>query len=156
MTDRLSRRASRGLEQGASTEVELNITPIIDCFTVLITFLLASACFLNVGFFETETPGATTPVEGGAPATELIARALGNHRVELQFKGARRERLRFDLEKPRDRELLEQEVSRFSTSGKNARQLLVTALPAASYEALAELMDSIASAKLPLVIGDFE
>jgi biopolymer transport protein ExbD len=33
---------------GNGQEVELNITPIIDCFTVLITFLLASASFLSL------------------------------------------------------------------------------------------------------------
>ena len=39
-------------------EVELNLTPVLDCFTVLITFLLASAGFLSIGFFEAALPGA--------------------------------------------------------------------------------------------------
>jgi len=40
-----------------SQDVDINITPIIDCFTVLITFLLASASFLSIGCFEVSTPG---------------------------------------------------------------------------------------------------
>jgi biopolymer transport protein ExbD len=33
---------------GASGEVELNLAPIIDCFTVLITYLLVTASFLTL------------------------------------------------------------------------------------------------------------
>ena len=50
---------SANLGNSSGQDVDLNITPIIDCFTVLITFLLASASFLSIGFFEVYTPGKT-------------------------------------------------------------------------------------------------
>ena len=37
---------------GQSQDFDLNLAPIIDCFTVLITFMLASASFLAVGIFD--------------------------------------------------------------------------------------------------------
>lgn len=49
--------ANLGNTQTGSQEVELNITSIVDCFTVLITFMLASASFLSIGFFEAATAG---------------------------------------------------------------------------------------------------
>ncbi len=39
-----------------SGDVELNLAPIIDCFTVLITYLLLSASFINLGMLEVVVP----------------------------------------------------------------------------------------------------
>lgn len=46
--------ASIGSEgQGSGgQDFDLNLAPIIDCFTVLITFLLASASFLSIGLLD--------------------------------------------------------------------------------------------------------
>jgi biopolymer transport protein ExbD len=139
-----------------SQEIELNITPIIDCFTVLITFLLASACFLNIGFFDTEISGSGTRNSGPAPASELIARALGNHRIELQWKGHRKERLRLDLKKTEDRERMRSEMAQIKRSPGFMQQILVTATEKAPYANLAELMDELNISGIPLIVGDFE
>lgn len=40
--------------RGRSQDVELNIVPIIDCFTVLITYLLITASFLSLSAFDVE------------------------------------------------------------------------------------------------------
>lgn len=57
-----------GSQGGASQDFDLNLAPIIDCFTVLITFMLASASFLAVGVFDS---GAAA--EGSAPNDQLPA-----------------------------------------------------------------------------------
>jgi biopolymer transport protein ExbD len=49
------------MSAGASSEegedgFELNLAPIIDCFTVLITYLLVSASFLSLSMLEVATP----------------------------------------------------------------------------------------------------
>ena len=59
-------------------EVELNITPIIDCFTVLITFLLASASFISIGFFDAYTPGNSADPGQSEPDTEAIIKIKAN------------------------------------------------------------------------------
>lgn len=46
-----------------STDFDLNITPIIDAFTVLIAFMLASASFLSIGILDAGIAA------GGAEAT---------------------------------------------------------------------------------------
>lgn len=51
---------------GGSLDFDLNLAPIIDCFTVLITFMLASASFLSIsifdaGFTSSEVQGDPTP-----------------------------------------------------------------------------------------------
>lgn len=41
---------------GSDQEFELNLAPIIDCFTVLITYLLVSASFLTLGSLDVTLP----------------------------------------------------------------------------------------------------
>jgi biopolymer transport protein ExbD len=43
-----------------SREFDLNLAPIIDCLTVLITFLLASAAFLAIGQLTAAGPSMKT------------------------------------------------------------------------------------------------
>ncbi len=52
--------------RGGALDFDLNLAPIIDCFVVLITFMLASASFLSIsifdaGFTPTEAQGDPTP-----------------------------------------------------------------------------------------------
>lgn len=56
-----------------SVEFDLNLVPIIDCFTVLITFMLASASFISISLFD----AGFTPVEAvGDPNPPPITVAL--------------------------------------------------------------------------------
>src|SRR4051812_14599722 len=40
------------ISSGSGQDIDLNIAPIIDCFTVLITYLLVSASFLSLAVLE--------------------------------------------------------------------------------------------------------
>jgi biopolymer transport protein ExbD len=48
---------------GKGGDVDLNLAPIIDCFTVLIIFLLASASFLSIGILSVS---AALPGQGAS------------------------------------------------------------------------------------------
>jgi biopolymer transport protein ExbD len=37
---------------GNSQDADINLAPIIDCFTVLIAFMLVSASFLSIGVLD--------------------------------------------------------------------------------------------------------
>lgn len=41
-----------GSRKGGSQDIDINIAPIIDCFVVLIAFLLVSASFLSIGILD--------------------------------------------------------------------------------------------------------
>ena len=51
---------------GESGEVELNLAPIIDCFTVLITYLLVTASFLTLTALDVSV-AATNPSQATTP-----------------------------------------------------------------------------------------
>src|SRR4051812_10232604 len=54
---------------GSNQDFDLNIAPIIDCFTVLITYLLVSASFISLNVLDIgvaasgEAPAETVPAE---------------------------------------------------------------------------------------------
>jgi biopolymer transport protein ExbD len=79
----------------AEGDLELNIAPIVDCFTVLIAYLLVSMSFISLGILEAgvaatgpapETPAESTPPE--IPLTFSIQLAEGN-RIELKLTGGK-------------------------------------------------------------------
>lgn len=52
---------------GDALDLDLNIAPVIDCLTVLITFLLVSASFISIGMIST---GAASFSEKAAATTD--------------------------------------------------------------------------------------
>jgi biopolymer transport protein ExbD len=74
--------------KGASQDFDLNLAPIIDCFTVLITFMLVSASFLATGIFDAaaEAPGqATSDVK--PPAVHLEVTLMDQSNIEVKLSG---------------------------------------------------------------------
>lgn len=75
-------------EIDADQDFEINIASIIDCFTVLITYLLACASFISIGVFDVSvlSPGPTTPQE--EPKVNLSIRMDPNHSFVVKVSGA--------------------------------------------------------------------
>lgn len=87
--------SSGGKEIGQ--DVELNIASIVDCFTVLITYLLAAASFLSVGALDVTVAG--TDSGAPAPASEpqtiistpselLVMELTTDHQINFKGYGA--------------------------------------------------------------------
>lgn len=93
---------SAGASSGGGQDFDLNLAPIIDCFTVLITFLLVSASFLSVGLLDAgvaaagaqQASNATPPpvniaIElkaGGSLVIEVTGKA--SHKTTVKELGA--------------------------------------------------------------------
>jgi biopolymer transport protein ExbD len=67
---------------GMAQDFELNLAPIIDCFTVLIAFMLASASFLAIGIFDAGANAA------GAAASQ--SQAPDPVSIQVEIKGLSR------------------------------------------------------------------
>jgi biopolymer transport protein ExbD len=75
---------------GSEQDVELNLAPIIDCFTVLITYLLVSASFisltvLNVGVSASGTAAPAPPA--GTPPLSLSLKLAATKNFKLKLTG---------------------------------------------------------------------
>lgn len=136
-------------------EVELNITPIIDCFTVLITFLLASASFLSIGFFEAYTPGNTSDPNQVEPDTEAVIKINSNQVAEFKLKGKKNLTLHFDMKQKDALNALDGELKKLHDEKLNMNNVLVSADDDVDYKVLADLMNHLNESKFPVVVGDF-
>jgi len=66
-----------GSGESNSQDFELNLASIIDCFTVLITFMLASASFLSIGIMDAGVAAAGTSSTNATPPSINITVELG-------------------------------------------------------------------------------
>ena len=146
---------SANLGNASDQEVDLNITPIIDCFTVLITFLLASASFLSIGFFEVYTPGVTATAETLEPDVEVILKISSNQTVEMKLKGKRNSISHFTVSDPQALEKMEKSIEKIKEEKLTLNQILITAENDVSYQNIAKVMDSLQKSTIPVVLGDF-
>jgi biopolymer transport protein ExbD len=140
---------------GGNQEVELNITPIIDCFTVLITFMLASASFLSIGFFEAATPGNSSDPTAEQPDVEAVVRIKANHMAELKIKGKKNLTVSYDLKNAEALKGLDQEITKLTSEHLKLNQVLLSADDDVDYKSVSELMSHLSLSKLPVVVGDF-
>lgn len=73
-------------------DVELNLAPIIDCFTVLITYLLVTASFLSlaaldVGVSATGTAAPPATPDNTPPPMVMSLQAMANGDVKINVRG---------------------------------------------------------------------
>lgn len=82
--------ASLGSEGGQ--DFDLNLAPIIDCFTVLITYLLVSASFLAVAVLNVgvAASGGGAPGSSSEPPVSLEVELHQNKSITLNIRGGPR------------------------------------------------------------------
>jgi len=71
-------------------DFDLNLAPIIDCFTVLITFMLVSASFLSIGILDAgvAAPSSAAVSDNGKPPEILVQLEIRKgSAVQLQVTG---------------------------------------------------------------------
>jgi biopolymer transport protein ExbD len=74
---------------GGGLDFELNLAPIIDCFTVLITFMLASASFLSIGILDAgiAAAGASAATTQAPPPVTLSVELKHDFTIQVKVSG---------------------------------------------------------------------
>ena len=82
---------SATIEGGSGQDVDLNLAPIIDCFTVLITYLLITASFINLAAMDvgvSATGSAAPPDQPLGPPPMVMTMLLSESgRMTLTVSG---------------------------------------------------------------------
>lgn len=76
---------------GTGQDFDLNIAPIIDCFTVLIAYLLISASFVSIGVFDVGVSTVSEVASPSAPSDPKPSMSVeigGGHSLEIRLSGA--------------------------------------------------------------------
>ncbi|MBN21273.1 MAG: hypothetical protein CL678_08285 [Bdellovibrionaceae bacterium] len=73
---------------GSDQDFYLNLAPIIDCFTVLIAFMLMSASFLSIGILDAGiSAGGAKASEAKPPPINLTLELMKNQSLRLVVTG---------------------------------------------------------------------
>lgn len=64
-------------------DFELNIASIIDCFVVLIAFILVSTSFFSIGIIDAEVAGASDSAAGD-PSQSIVIELKADHSIEVR------------------------------------------------------------------------
>lgn len=137
---------------GDSQEVELNLAPIIDCFTVLITYLLVTASFLTLAAVDVsisannESIAAPPPTDDKRPLVMTLDLDSTNV-IILKVSGGD---LKADYEvklPPKssdgtwDGESLEKMLTKITGRWANLSEVSVSAAPSVKYKELVNIIN---------------
>ena len=154
--------ASSGDQGGDSLEFDLNLAPIIDCFTVLITFMLVSATFLSVSILDasvapliTSVPATATPPpppKGVSLAVELLA----GGEIELRITGEETRTARMPASGAGwDNGRLVQELNQVKVKWPSTKQLTLSAGEMVEYRELVRSLEAIRGVVPAVLLGGF-
>ncbi len=118
----------------SETDFELNLAPIIDCFTVLVTFMLASSSFISIAWMEAQLPGATASAEAAStPVLLTVHLEAEGMRIGVKGRASMSSRIEGrDIASDR----IESELKTLNASFPKVDGLVLTADPAVEYERL--------------------
>ncbi len=79
---------AQGHSGAKSQDCELNLASIIDCLTVLITFMLASTSFLSIGILDAGVAAAgKNASKATPPPVNVTIRLERSHEIRIQLSG---------------------------------------------------------------------
>ncbi len=68
-------------------DFELNITSIIDCFTVLIAFMLVSASFVSIAVMDSEVAAGAAQVQDSTPGLNVTLQVQADRSIRIDISG---------------------------------------------------------------------
>lgn len=131
-------------------DFDLNLAPIIDCFTVLITFMLASASFISISIFD----AGFTPAEAqGDPSPPPITVSLDlkkNGTLQVVTKGQLNSTNTFA-----NPEQAAEALRQLKEKYPGVESMTITADSEVEYEAIVQAMEKTRKYMPGMVLGGF-
>lgn len=146
-----------GESGGRSQDIDLNLAPIIDCFTVLITFMLASASFLAIGIFESGVAAPGAPVPGtNPPAISVEVQLDAKKGIDLKVTGkAKLERHLASKGDGYDYEAMLGEISSLKRQYPDTQMVTLSAADDVEYKQVILTMEALKKVIQTTLLGGF-
>ena len=138
---------------GRSQDFDINLAPIIDCFTVLITFMLISASFLAIGVFDASLAVDGAPAADAKPPSIRIDLEL-TPKMDIQIRvtgKAKMEKTVAATGGDWDLKALAAEIGQLKAQWPDSRSVVLTAHDDVEYRHIVRIMESIKS-QLPAIL----
>lgn len=150
---------SAGVSSGGSNgqDFELNLASIIDCFTVLIAFMLASAAFLSIGIMDAGVAAAGAQAAPGTPPAVNVTVELGLQgklSLKLTGKATSKTEIAAAGDKP-DYEGLTRALAATHAKYADVNAVTLTADNAVEYKDVVKAMEQIRKTIPVVLLGGF-
>ncbi len=144
-------------ESGRSQDFELNLAPIVDCFTVLITFMLISASFLSIGVLDSYPNTASAPTTNDNAPKETFQMELKSQGIaEIQVGGRTKQTILIPAKNGKwDQEGVLQALNGLKAKFKDVRTLTLLAQNEVQYIHLIHWMETLHPLFQPINLGVF-
>jgi biopolymer transport protein ExbD len=133
-----------------SLDFELNLAPIIDCFTVLITFMLASASFVSISLFDAGFTPAEAVGDPNPPPITVSLDLKKNGSLQVVTHGKLNSTNTF-ANPDEAAEALRQLKEKYP----GVESMTITADPEVEYEAIVKAMEKSRKYMPGMVLGGF-
>ncbi len=131
-------------------DFELNLASIIDCFTVLITFMLASASFISIGILDAGiTAGGTVLKESVSPEVILTIELKNSQTILIKTQGKKNHSDEIVYEK------LSQSLLELKSHWPNLSSATLIAENQIEYQDVVKTMDQIRKIIPAVMLGGF-
>lgn len=147
-----------GSEGGSnSQDFDLNLAPIIDCFTVLITFMLVSASFISIGILDA---GAGIPGQASSnqtpPAETIQIELQPQFSIEIKLTGAQNQNIQLPAQSGKwDYDGLTRELTNTKQKWPKVDSLILSASNDIQYIQIIQCMEKIKKLYPGVLLGGF-
>lgn len=140
----------------AGQDVEINLAPIIDCLTVIVTFLLASSSFIAIGVLDAGI-AAGVPTPSAAPPSVIVSLELkADHGLVLKVEGKESRKTEIAARDGAwDQARLNQELGSLKSRWTDLGGVTLSAEESVAYEDVVRNMDAIRQTIPAVLLGGF-
>lgn len=146
-------------EGGEGQDFELNLAPIIDCFTVLITYMLVSASFITLDMLDVSvatTSDAPADQQPQEPPMSLSIELTQKFDLNVKLSGKKVESLTFvsKTDKEFDNDRLLDALRKVKKKWSNITDVNVKAEPGVQYKYLVRLIENVKTEMPKVTLGE--
>jgi biopolymer transport protein ExbD len=140
-----------------SQDFDLNLAPIIDCFTVLITFMLVSASFLSIGILDAGAGAAGQTAANSTPPAVVVQLQLDTQfGMEIQLSGKSSDKIKVPPAQGEwDYSGLERELTQIKNKWPQVDSIILSAANDVEYLQIIKVMEKLRKWIPSVLLGGF-
>lgn len=133
------------------TDFEINIVPIVDCLTILVTFMLAAGAYYSLAMLDIKVSGSAASVEDPAhPPVDLTVELKPNQNLILKISGEVSRRVEV-----RTAEDLVRELGGIHEKWPEVNAVTLIANKEVPYQNVVAVLESIRRSHPDVILGGF-
>lgn len=143
--------------RASSQDFELNLAPIIDCFVVLIAFLLISSSYLAIGMMDAGIQAGQATPTAEPPPVQVTVELGDKHTIRVKVKGKANESVELAANEngawALDR--LEKKMQELHRSWPGLEGIVLTAHPDVEYRDVVAGLEKVRKVIPSVLLGEF-